>query len=59
LEPLDALTRLLNDRVWLGYPLERAVIERFLHWFATVPAFAIRYSSVPDAVSCVRSVLGA
>jgi hypothetical protein len=46
LRPLEALQRLLEDNVWLGFSLERGRVENFLSWLECTPAYAIRYNDL-------------
>jgi hypothetical protein len=57
LEPVDALARLLNDRVWLGHPLSGQGVQRFLDWLQRTPAYALEYDDLGDAAEAVKSVL--
>src|SRR3546814_11637622 len=43
LDPIEALGRLLGDRIWLGHPLEKARLEAFLEWLERVPASEALY----------------
>lgn len=58
LTPGDAARRLLGDRIWLGYPLTEAKVEEFVAWMKGLPAYALSYGNLDEAVECVRSLLG-
>jgi hypothetical protein len=59
LSALDALVRLLNDRVWLGYPLTRSRVEAFLAWLGSVPICAsITYHTLAEAEALLENMLG-
>jgi hypothetical protein len=47
--PLDALQRLLGDRIFLGYPLEAKRIEAFIAWLHEVPAYALVHGDAAEA----------
>ena len=49
LRPLEALQRLLQDRIWLGDVSSFANVERFLGWLQATPSLAIRYRTVEQA----------
>lgn len=51
LAPLDALTRLIESRIWLGYPLTLERVLGFLKWVSSVRSFACTYSDVEDAAA--------
>ena len=56
--PLDALTRLIQSRIWLGYPLTLDRVTAFLKWLASVRSFACTYSDVKDAAAHVNRIVG-
>src|SRR3546814_14539822 len=56
LDPIEALGRLLGDRIWLGHPLEKARIEAFLEWLERVPAYEAHYGTLAQAEALVRSI---
>jgi hypothetical protein len=56
LRPFDALTRLLADRIWLGYPLEEFRVRRFLAWLERMPAYRLRYEHMDDAAEALRTL---
>lgn len=47
--PLDALQRLLADRIWLGYPLRADRVEAFIAWLHEVPAYALVHGNAAEA----------
>ena len=53
LRPLDALQRLLEDSVWLGYPLKKSNVEKFLSWLERTPAYAIQYNELKAACALI------
>ena len=57
LAPLDALQRLLQDRLWIGYPLRPDAVRRFLAWLEQVPAHALRYDDLEAAGRCLGAGL--
>jgi hypothetical protein len=57
LEPFEALALLLNDRIWLGWPLQEQRVRRFLDWFGTVPHYRLTFGSLPAATQALRSLL--
>lgn len=56
LRPLHALTRLVNDRVWIGYPITSERLEAFLAWLAAVPTFSIDYADLSVAEQAIRDL---
>lgn len=54
LAPLEALQRLLQDRLWIGYPLQRAAVERFLAWLGDMPACELVYDDLAAAADALR-----
>lgn len=59
-EPLnvtDAMTRLLSDRVYLGYPLEAEAVRGFVDWLGRVGRHELVYSDVEEADACVSRAL--
>jgi len=57
LQPLEALQRLISDRMWLGYPLRASSIKRFLDWLGQMPAYELTYGSFEAVEDLVREVL--
>jgi hypothetical protein len=54
----DAITRLLSDRVYLGYPLEPAAVRGFVDWLGRVRRYELIYSEIEEAERCVSQALG-
>ena len=57
LKPLEALERLISDRIWLGYPLHSRSVQRFLRWLETIPAYALTYSNFDNVERLVGEAL--
>jgi hypothetical protein len=57
LTALDALTRLLMDRVHLGHPLTERRITRFLRWVERTPFYALVYSDLAPAEALIEGLL--
>jgi hypothetical protein len=57
LTALDALTRLLMDRVHLGHPLSERRITRFLRWVERTPFYALVYSDLARAEALIEGLL--
>jgi Coenzyme PQQ synthesis protein D (PqqD) len=57
LSPFDALQRLLADRVWLGDPITEERVASFLAWLNDIPAYALSYGTLDDAVGLVESIV--
>ncbi len=55
--PMDALVRLLEDRLFLGYPVTAEAVERFLAWLVRVPAYGIVYPDTDAAERILRDLL--
>lgn len=53
----EALGRLLNDRIWLGYPVTRTTVEKFLQWFRSIPVFELTYDDLREVSECLGSML--
>ncbi|MGH7246594.1 MAG: PqqD family peptide modification chaperone [Pseudomonadota bacterium] len=56
--PIDGLTRLFGDRVFLGYPLEEARIANFLRWAEQTPFYGLEYSELTEAARCLATLTG-
>lgn len=56
LRPLHALTRLVNDRVWIGYPITAERLREFLAWLKSVPAFSLTYADLAAAEQAIRDL---
>ena len=57
LTAVDALTRLLMDRVHLGDPLTAPRISRFLRWVERTPFYALAYSDLARAEALIEGLL--
>jgi hypothetical protein len=57
LPPLAALTRLAQERIWIGYPLSEAKLRRFLDWLGAIPAFELRYNALADAKALLEQAV--
>lgn len=57
LDVLETLRRLMGDRVWLGYPLTRQCLSRFLRFVENVPAYAIEYGNLSEAAEALRGLV--
>jgi hypothetical protein len=53
----EAVERLLNDRIWLGYPLTEHRIRAFLGWIDATPAWTLVHGNVADAARCLDDVV--
>jgi len=58
LSPLGALARLLEDRVWIGYPLDEASVRAFLLWLEATPCHALRHGGNGDAERALCRLTG-
>ena len=57
LTAVDALTRLLTDRIHLGDPLTARGITRFLRWVERTPFYALVYSDLAEAGALIEGLL--
>jgi hypothetical protein len=57
LPAIDALTRLLADRIHLCHPLTARHISRFLHWVERTPFYALVYSDLASAKTLIEGLL--
>lgn len=46
---LQAMARLVSERLWLGYPLRRENVRRFLDWLAEKPVYHLQYETLEGA----------
>lgn len=53
----EAIERLLNDRIWLGYPMTEHRIRAFLAWIDVTPAYSLVHGDVADAARCLEDIL--
>ncbi|WP_296307532.1 hypothetical protein [Erythrobacter sp.] len=56
--PLHALARLAWDRLWIGYPLTRERVERFIRWLAAMPCYEIAYRRIEAIDAHFRHIAG-
>jgi hypothetical protein len=56
LTALEALQRLLGDRVWLGYPMTEQRVSAFLEWLENVPAYSLVHGNVADAARLLDDI---
>jgi hypothetical protein len=52
----EAIERLLNDRIWLGYPMTEHRIRAFLAWIDVTPAYTLVHGNVVDAARCLEDI---
>jgi hypothetical protein len=57
LPAVDALSRLLADRIHLGHPLTSRRISRFLRWVERTPFYALVYSDLASAKALIEGLL--
>ena len=57
LTAVDALTRLLADRIHLGHPLSARRISRFLRWVERTPFYALVYRDLASAKGLIEALL--
>jgi hypothetical protein len=57
LTAVDALTRLLTDRIHLGDPLTARRISRFLRWVERMPFYSLVYSELARAEALIEGLL--
>ncbi|WP_157217788.1 hypothetical protein [Flavisphingomonas formosensis] len=56
--PLETLARLVNDRVWIGYPLREDAIDRLLGLILRTPRHQLVYDQLEDAAALVGTQSG-
>jgi len=56
LTALEALQRLLSDRVWLGYPITEDRVRAMLAWLGDTPAYHLVHDDVADAARCIETI---
>ncbi|MFH1341118.1 MAG: PqqD family peptide modification chaperone [Pseudomonadota bacterium] len=54
--PFEAIERLLNDRIWLGYPMTEQRILAFLAWIDVTPAYTLLHGNLADAARCLEDL---
>jgi len=55
--PLLALQRLIEDRIWLGNPIEQSTVERFLAKLELIPAYTLQYHDLQQAEESIRELI--
>lgn len=55
----DALTRLLNDRISFGYPIEDEILTGFIRWLRGIERRALIYSEFAEAERCMTQIVKA
>ena len=55
--PLEAFGRLLDDKIWLGYPITEQRVYALLAQLKRVPAFTLRYGRLDQALPCIKEAL--
>lgn len=53
----EAFTRLLGDRVFLGYPIENNRVSKFIKWLRKVDRRELIYSRFEEGEQCLSQVL--
>lgn len=56
LDPFDALAALVEDRLWLGWPMTAASVQGLLDWLKRVPAWRIAYPDLETAKAQVSEI---
>ena len=54
LRPIEALVRLVDDRLWIGCPLTERGVAAFLDWLARTPAYSLTYDRIEDTLPLLR-----
>jgi HPr serine kinase-like protein len=55
--PLLALQRLVEDRIWLGNPIEKSTVQVFLEKLEKIPAFILQYNDLQRAEESIRELI--
>jgi hypothetical protein len=55
----SALARLLNDRIFFGYPIGEDALSEFFHWLRGAERWALTYSRFEEAERCVAQIMRA
>ncbi len=58
ISPLHALARLVEERLWLGYPITEQRLRSFLGWFEKIPAYLLPFSDLSAAERQIWETLG-
>jgi hypothetical protein len=53
----EALARLLNDRIFLGSPLEQTALRKFIDWLRNVNRYELVYCDLEEAELCIARAL--
>jgi hypothetical protein len=53
----QTIERLLSDRIWLGGPITEERVTAFLAWLEDIPAYALTYADLDDAVRLIEDVV--
>jgi hypothetical protein len=56
ISPLEALQRLLSDRIWLGYPLNQHRVEAFIAWLDDRPAYDLVHGNATEAARRIEEI---
>jgi hypothetical protein len=56
LSHLEALARLLGDKIWLGYPITEERLRDFLAWLERTPAYSLVNGNVAEAADCIAEL---
>jgi Coenzyme PQQ synthesis protein D (PqqD) len=56
LTPLEALQRLLSDRIWLGYPMTEQRVSAFLARLEDMPAYSLVHGNVVEAAPLLDEI---
>jgi hypothetical protein len=56
LSTLEAVQRLFSDRIFLGFPLTRRAVERFLRWIETIPCFELISTDLKEGQRCLETL---
>jgi len=54
--PLEALQRLLSDRMWLGFPLEKRRVEAFIAWLDERPSYDLVHGDATEAARRIEEI---
>jgi len=57
LSSFQTIERLLSDRIWLGSPIIEDRVTAFLAWLEDIPAYALTYADLDDAVRLIEDVV--
>ncbi len=57
--PLEALQRLLSDRIWLGFPLAQGRVEAFIAWLDERPSYDLVHGDATEAARQIEEIVSA